>query len=238
MARCFLEEQQTGQGLAGDVQVPEDGHHLVGELQNLAALSLLEMGDRQIEGGERCVEGVALVQERPADLVQKQTSPGVVSKGGGDPPLHPIQTNPVLGASVSRRQSPQNGQQGRRFSIAARLREVVREVVPDAEHEAGFPLGVDEGVRLPQGLKGGFRIPLLDVGASFLDEAPAGAVGIPVLAVEEEIHCVAEQLEGFGEPSLSQAQRGFQIQQDGFVADYRPEEGDGERPISITSPMS
>jgi hypothetical protein len=40
--------------------------------------------DRQIESGERGVEGVALVEKRPADPGQKPAGPFVISEAGGD----------------------------------------------------------------------------------------------------------------------------------------------------------
>jgi hypothetical protein len=71
----FLEEQEGGQGLAGDFQASEDGHHLVRELPDFGGFSLLQVGDRQVEGGEGRVKGVALVVERLADLGQKLAGP-------------------------------------------------------------------------------------------------------------------------------------------------------------------
>ncbi|HEX5715058.1 MAG TPA: hypothetical protein VF179_02795 [Thermoanaerobaculia bacterium] len=78
----FLEEEEGGHRLAGDFEIAEDGHHLVGEIADFGGLSLLQVRDRQIEGGERGVEGVALVEKRPADLGQKPAGPFVISKAG------------------------------------------------------------------------------------------------------------------------------------------------------------
>jgi hypothetical protein len=82
----------------------------------------------------------------------------------------------------------------------------------------GSSIRVNEAAGLLQSLDGGLWIAVLDVGRGLLDEAPAGAVWIPMLAVEEELYCAGEQLERLGEAPLCQAQRGLQIQKDGLVA--------------------
>ena len=105
----FLEEDEGGQGLAGDVQIAEDGHHLVGELADLGGLPLLQVRDRQIEGGECGVKGVAVGEKRLADLGQKPAGAVVISEAGGYPPFHPIQADAVLRAPVSRGQAFRSG---------------------------------------------------------------------------------------------------------------------------------
>jgi hypothetical protein len=115
-------------------------------------------------------------------------------------------------------QFPELREEDGRFPMPAHLGEVVHEVVADAEDEARIALGVDEAVRLLQSLDGGLGIALLDVGASLQDEALAGEVWIPMLAVEKELHGAGEQLERLGEAPLRQAQGGLQVQEDGLIA--------------------
>lgn len=84
----FLEEEEGGQGFAGDFQSMEDGDHLVGEPADFGGLSFLQMGDRQVEGGQRGVEGVALVEKPLADLSEAGglRSPGRPRCPGSPPP--------------------------------------------------------------------------------------------------------------------------------------------------------
>jgi hypothetical protein len=49
LAGGFLEQEEGGQGLAGNVQGSEDGHHLVGELADLGGLPFRQVGDGEIE---------------------------------------------------------------------------------------------------------------------------------------------------------------------------------------------
>src|SRR6185436_13928078 len=51
-----------------------------------------------------------------------------------------------------------------------------------------------------------------------LDETPAGEVRIPVLAVEEELGGLVEQLERFGKASLRYTQGGSKVQKNRLVA--------------------
>src|SRR6185436_5387252 len=155
LARGFLEEEEGGQGLAGDVQGLKDGHHFVGELADFSGLPLRQVGDRQIERGEGGVKGVALGEERLADVGQQPLCPGVITKAGGYPALHPIQAKAVLRATVRRGQLLELGQEVCRFLRTAGRGEVVQQVVVKTEEEAGLSLGIDEAVRLLQGLDGG-----------------------------------------------------------------------------------
>ena len=41
----FLEEEDRGQGFAGDVVISVDGDHLVGQDADLGCVSLLQMGN-------------------------------------------------------------------------------------------------------------------------------------------------------------------------------------------------
>jgi hypothetical protein len=107
----LLEEEGGGQGLAGDVQIAEDDHHLVGELADFGGRSLRQIGDRQIQGGEGGVEGVAFGEKRLADLGEELAGLFVIAEAGGNPPLHPIQAEPILRAAVCRGQLLQFGEE-------------------------------------------------------------------------------------------------------------------------------
>ena len=122
----------------------------------------LQVRDRQVEGGERGVEGVVLVDERLADLGQEVTGSIVISQAGGDAAFDPIQAATVLLAAMGRGQGFQIGQKSLGLLVAVGLGETVRQVVTEAEQEAGLPVGIDEAVRFLQGLDGGSGVAHLD----------------------------------------------------------------------------
>jgi hypothetical protein len=90
--------------------------------------------------------------------------------------------------------------------------------VVDAEDEARIALGVDQAGCSLQGLDGGFRFAHLNLRSGLRDEAPAGKVWIPVLAVEEELDGGIEQLDRLGEAPLRRSERRLQVKKDGLVA--------------------
>ena len=128
-ARGLPEEEERRQGLAGDFHLPEDGHHLLRELADFSRPADSQIRDRQIETGERGLEGVVCVQKRLADFRQKPAGPLVIPQAGGDPPLDPFQAEAVLRGAVRRRQILQLRKESRRLPVASGLGEVVAQVV-------------------------------------------------------------------------------------------------------------
>lgn len=139
-------------------RVCEDGHHLVGKPADFGGLSFLQIGDRQVEGGQRGVEGVALIEKPLPDLSQKLAGLLVIPQAGRDAALHPVQADLVLRASVRCGQDSQIGEDGSRLRMAVGLGKAVHQVMSQAEQEAGIPVGIDEAVGFLQSLDGGFRV--------------------------------------------------------------------------------
>jgi hypothetical protein len=214
----FLEEEDGGQGLAGDVVSAEDGHHLVRQDADLGGVTLLQVGNHQVQGGEGGFKGIPVIEEGLADAAEELAGSLVLAQAGGHAALHPAQAEMIHRAPVRCSQVPELREEVGRFLVAAHLGEVVDKVVVDAEDEARIALGIDQAGCLLKRADGGLGIALLNVCASLQDEALAGEVWIPMLAVEKELHGVGEQLERLWETPLCQAQRGLQVQKDGLVA--------------------
>jgi hypothetical protein len=89
----------------------------------------------------------------------------------------------------------------------------------EAELEAGLAFGVDEAVGFFQGEEGGVQVSQLDECACLRNRAPAGEVRIRVLAVEEQLGRGVEELDCFREAPLCRAERCFEVQEDGVVAE-------------------
>jgi hypothetical protein len=75
-AGSFLEEEEGGQGFSGDVVITEDGHHLVGQVADFGGVSLLQVGDDQIQGGEGGFVGIAVWSTSRATISLLSTGRG------------------------------------------------------------------------------------------------------------------------------------------------------------------
>lgn len=78
----------------------------------------------------------------------------MLAQAGGHAPLYPTQAEVVQSAPVRCSQLLELREEVGRLPVFAGLGEVVYKVMADAEQEAGLPNGVDETVRLLQGLEG------------------------------------------------------------------------------------
>jgi len=215
----FLEEEEGGQGFSGDVVGAEDGDHLVGQVADFGGVAFFQVGDDEIEGGERGFVGVAVGEELLADGGEEVAGLFVIAEAGGDAAGDPVEAETVQGASLLGGQGLKVWQEVGGFGVAAHFGEVVEEVVTDAKVESRISDGIDEAVGFLQGVDDGFALLGQDEGS--LDEAPTGEVGIAVLgwSVEEEIDGLVEELEGFGQAALRHPQGGLEVEEDGLIAE-------------------
>jgi len=217
----FLEEEEGGEGFAGDVVMTEDGDHVVGQGADFGGVPLPQVGDDQVQGGEGGVEGVVVGEERLADGGEEVTGVVVIAQAGGDAAFDPIQAEAIQGAPLLGGEGAEVRQEIGGLGVAAHFGQIVDEVVTDAEEEARVAGGVDEAVGFLEGEDGGVGFRHLNEDGGRYDETPACEVGIALLglAVEEEVLGLVEELEGFGETPLHHAERGFEVQKDGLVAE-------------------
>jgi hypothetical protein len=162
-----LEEEEGGEGFAGDVVAAEDGDHVIGQGADFDGVALFEVGDHEVEGGERGFIGIAGGEEGVADGGEEVADSGVVAETGGDAAFDPgeakvVQRAPVLGGESAEVREESGG-----FGVAAGLGEIVDEVVADAEEETRGSGGIDEAVGLLEGQDGGVRFPHLNEDEGF-----------------------------------------------------------------------
>ena len=155
--RRLLEDEKSGRRFARDVLIAEDGDHLVGQSQGFRGVPVFQMGNHQVQGDEGGFIGIAVIEEGLPDVGEELAGSLVLAQAGVHSPLYPSQAEVVQRTPVRCSQLPKLREEVGRFRVAAHLREVIDEVVANAEDEARIALRIDQAVCSLQGQKGRFR---------------------------------------------------------------------------------